>query len=298
MKKLLILSLFCGLASGAFAQSQHQQTVFLAKTYNAFMFRNQPTKEVLKELNGISDPEMKATVEFITQTIISKNKILTTKYLTRPDDYTLKQVYIIRALSMNMNEKDAMDNDRLIDSLTRADIPVYELVDNYYEMVFMAVGNKNQPFNLSKVNFKMNDYGLKDDTERGIMFLECMCFCGKTIWGYINIAKPMNTAEAYKLIKKFPKFNGQPYYQYNDFSFPDFEMVIIKDNGKESYKGYYINKYYETLLYHFVCLKREKRPQKEIDDLLLGSILKERSLYSYTKYKDTLEDLFREVGGQ
>ena len=294
MKKFLFISIFCGIVFCSNAQIQHQQTMFLAKTYGNFMFRNQPTKEVLKELKGIKESGMEAAVDFITQTITSKNKILTTKYLKRPDDNTLKQIYIIRAVSQNL-DKNSIEKSKLIDSLGKADIPVYELVDNYYEMVFLAVGNKNQPFNLSKVNFKMDDYQLKDETERGIFFLKCMRFCGTTIWGYINIAKPMNTSTALEYINKFPKFNGQPYYQYNDFSFDDFEMVILKDNGKESYKGYYLNKYYETLLSHLLCLNKEGRSEKEINDLLLGSILKERSLYSYTKYKETLEGIFKEV---
>ena len=294
MKKILVFSFLCSLAL-TFHGQDRQQTLFLAKTYSNFMFRNQPTKEVFKELKSSRNPDNQATVDFITQTITTRNKILSTKYLKRPDDRTLKQVYIVRAVSMNLGEKNPVDNNRLIDSLTKADVPVYELVDNYYEMVFMAVGNKNQPFNLSKVNFRLNDYQLRDNTERGIFFLKCMRLCGTTIWGYINIAKPMNTAKAYENIKKFPKFDGRPYYQYDDFSFDDFEMVIIKDNGKESYKGYYLNKYYETLLYHLLCLRKEGASQKEIDDLMLGSILRKRSLYSYTKYQETLEDMFKEL---
>ena len=295
MKKILLLFLFCGLTSSFYGQDTHQTLILLGKTYDGYMFRNQPTKEVFKELKAIGNTDMEATVDFITQTITSKNKILTTKYLTRPDDRTLKQIYIVRAISKNLDGKNPTSRNNLIDSLENADIPVYELVDNYYEMVFMAVGNKCQPFNLSKIDFKMNDYKLRDDTERGILFLECMHFCGKTIWGYMNIAKPMNTTDAYKNIKKFPKFNGQPYYQYSDFSFNDFEMVIVKDNGKESYKGYYLDKYYETLLNHLLCLRKEGGSEKEIQDLMLGSILRKRSLYSYTKYKDILEKMFMEV---
>ena len=295
MKKYLLMSLFCGMVLGLYGQDNHQQMIFLAQTYSNYMFRNQPTKAVFKELKAMTDPDMTATVDFITQTITTKNKILTTRYLKRPDDRTLKQIYIIRAISLNQNEKTPVNNDNLIDSLTRADIPGYELVDNYYEMVFMAVGNKNQPFNLSKMDFKMNDYQLRDDTERGILFLECMIMCNRTIWGYMNIARPMNTTEAYKYIKKFPKFNGQPYYQYTNFSFDDFEMVIVKDNGRESYKSYYLDKYYETLLYHLLCLRKEGGTEKEIHDLMLGSILRKRSLYSYSRYKDTLESMFEEV---
>ena len=72
-------------------------------------------------------------------------------------------------------------------------------------------------------------------------------------------------------------------------------MVIIKDRGKESYKSYYLNKYYETLLEHLLCLKKEGGSDKEIEDLLLGSILRKRSLYDYTQYKEMLEELFHEV---
>jgi len=40
-------------------------------------------------------------------------------------------------------------------------------------------------------------------------------------------------------------------------------------------------------------LKKENGKQKEIDDILLGSILKDHSLYKYTKYKETLEETFK-----
>ena len=46
-------------------------------------------------------------------------------------------------------------NNKLIDSLSNKDIPNNELVDNYYGMLFTAVGNKNQPFNLSKKVFNL-----------------------------------------------------------------------------------------------------------------------------------------------
>lgn len=141
----------------------------------------------------------------------------------------------------------------------------------------------------------MNDYNLKNDTEKGIFFLRCMEFCGKNIWGLINIAKPMNTKGAYELITKFPTFNGLKYYQYNDFNFPDFDMVIVKDKGLMSYKGYYIDKYYETLLNHLLCLKKESKPEKEYNELLLGSILRDKDLYKYSKKKDILENLFTEI---
>ena len=296
MKKLLITCILSCLTICFYAQGeQHPQILKLAKDYRDYMFRNQPTKDVIKEIREIDDASLAPAAEFIAQTITTKNSILSTKFLTRPDDKTLKNIYIIRKVSLNMRKEETIDNEELIDSLLRTEVPVYVMVDNYYEMVFMAVSNKNQPFNLSKVDFKMSEYNLKDDTEKGIFFLNCMGVCGQTIWGYINIAKPMNTQKAYELIKKFPKFNGQPYYYYRDLFFDDFEMVLIESKGVQSYKEYYLDKYYETLLYHLVCLTKEGGSEKEIYDLLLGSILKERSLYPYTQYKEKLEEIFHEV---
>ena len=71
-------------------------------------------------------------------------------------------------------------------------------------------------------------------------------------------------------------------------------MNIIKDKGIQSYKSYYLDKYYETLLFHLICLNKENWSEKEKNDLLLGSILKNNNLYKYTEYKDTLEDIFNE----
>ena len=92
----------------------------------------------------------------------------------------------------------------------------------------------------------------------------------------MNVVKPPNTKKAFDYIKKFPKFNGLKYYQFTDLNFPDFETLIEADNGKESYKSYYIDKYYDLLLSHLFCLQKEEASEKDINDLLLGSILKDR----------------------
>ena len=274
--------------------NNNEKLIELGKTYKDFMFRNEPTKEVFMEIKKNVPENLKTATDFIVQTITTKNKLLTPQFLSRPDDRTLKQIYIIRAINHNLREENQVDNNYLIDSLATKDIPVYELVDCYYGMLFTAVGNKNQPFNFSKVDFKMKDYKLRDDTEKGIFFLRCMNLCGTSIWGYMNVAKPMNTQKALEFIKKFPKFNGRPYYQYNDFYFKDFEMLIVKDKGIQSYKSYYLDKYFETLLYHLICLNKENGTEKDKNDLLLGSILKEKKLYDYSKHKETLESLFEE----
>ena len=277
--------------------NNNQKLIELGKAYKDFMFRNEPPKDFVKDLKSNLPEDLKVATDFIVQTITTNNKLLTQKFLERPTNQVLKQIYIIRAIGNNLREENSIDNKYLVDSLISQDIPVYELVDCYYGMLFTANGNKNQPFDFSKIDFKIKNYNFKDDTEKGIFFLRCMRDCGTAIWGYINIAKPMNTKKALEFIEKFPKFNGQPYYQYTDFYFPDFEMVVVKDKGLQSYKSYYINKYYETLLSHLLCLNKENRTEKEKNDLILGSILRVKNLYKYNsdKQRELLESLFTEI---
>ena len=294
MKKIAFIILGFCLSVSSFGQTEYNKKLIeLGKAYKDFILSNEATKDDYTYFKSNVPENLKVATEFIIESITKNNKLLTLKFLSRPDDITLKQLYIIRNINYNLREENSIDNNKLIDSLTTEDIPIYELIDCYYGMLIIAVGNKNQPFDLSKINFKLNDYNLKDDTEKGIFFLRVMRLCGTTIWGYINVAKPMNTKKAYEYIQKFPKFNGRPYYQYSDFYFPDFEMIISKDKGIQSYKSYYLDKYFETLLTHLLCLNKENGSEKEKNDLLLGSILKNENLYKYTEYKDVLEDIFQ-----
>ncbi|MDD4582102.1 MAG: hypothetical protein PHH25_07020 [Bacteroidales bacterium] len=293
MRKIFLIAILTiGNLSVMNASDLNNNLIELAKIYRNFMFRNSPTTSTFEQLAEIKSSELMNATKFIKETITTGNKLTTTEFLKLPDETTLKYIYIIRRINWNITEEQPKDNNKVITELTDSAIPRYELIDNYYEMLFIGVGNKNQPFNLSGVDFQMNKYELQDNTEKGIFFLNAMNLCGTLIWGYMNIVKPPNYKKALQYIKKYPKFNGQPYYQYLDFGFPDFEMVIIKDKGKESYKSYYINRYYNTLLSHLECLSQKKKDKEKRIDLLLGSILKVENYYKYSKKKKVLKELF------
>jgi hypothetical protein len=272
---------------------ENEKLIELGKAYKDFIFRNEPPKDFVKNLQTNTSENLKFATNFIAQTITTNNDLLEHQFLALPDSQSLKFIYIIRSINYNIRKEDRIDNTKLIDSLKNKDILRNELVDGYYDILFTSVGNKNQPFDFSKVDFKLKDYNLSNDTEKGIFFLQCMHYCGRTIWGYMNVVKPANTGKAFAHIKKFPKFNGLKYYQFTDLNFPDFEMLLEEGKGMQSYKSYYIDKYYDLLLSHLICLNKEGAKEKEINDLLLGSILRDRNLYKYTKNKETLENIFK-----
>ncbi|WP_430813850.1 hypothetical protein [Carboxylicivirga sp. RSCT41] len=296
MKRLILIALvFTGSLTGLKASDLNNEIIELANIYRNFMFRNNPTNATFEQLSKTNSIELTTSTKFIKETITTDNKLVSSDFLKLPDEATLKYIYIIRKVNLNIRDDQAKDNNELIDELTNTEIQRHELIDSYYDMLFSGVANKNRPFDLSEVDFQLNDYDLQDDTEKAIFFFKAMDLCGKVIWGYMNIVRPPNYKKAMSFIEKYPKFNGQPYYQYLDFSFPDFEMQMVKDKDKESYKSYYLNKYYDTLLSHLTCLSQKKKYKKERTNLLLGSILKEENYYKYSKKKKILESLFTTV---
>ncbi len=296
MRKLILIAiLIAGSLSGLIASDLNNDLVELAKIYRNFVLLNSPTATTFNQLAEIESAELTNSTKFIKEAITTNNELTSTEFLKLPDNKTLKFLYIIRRLSWNLLEGKPKDDNELISELSKKEVLRYELVDSYYNMLFLGIIDKNRPFDLSNIDFQMNKYDLKDDTEKGIFFLIATDFCGMMICGYIDVMIPPKYKKALSIIEKYPKFNGQQYYQYLDFGFPDFEMKINKDKGKESYKSYYLNKFYDTVLSHLDCISQKKKDKEKRTDLLLGSILKEENYYKYSKKKGVLETLFRTI---
>lgn len=281
----------------AFGQNENykQELVELAKIYRNFHFRNEPPQDVFDQLNRIQSEDLTKSKNFLSELIKVNNAIATKEYLTKPDTITLKSIFIIRTINWNLHESEPRDNFEVIDSLASENIDYHELISCYYDMLFTAVGNKNRPFDMSKVNLTMWDYNLKNDTEKGVFFLEAMELFGTLIWGYMNVPNPPNYKKALEYINKYPSFNGQPYYQYLDLNFADFKLTTDKRKPKESFKGYYLNKYMNTLFYHTACLSQKKKYKEKRYDVLLGSILKNESYWKYSENPEVFEQIFKKV---
>lgn len=265
--------------------------VLLARTYKDNMFRNEPTKEMVARLKNDVPAELGRTRDFIVQSITPKNALLDDAWMKLPEETTLRQIHTVRQLDLDMRKEDRTGDAKLLDSLRSHPAERYELVRNYYDMLFVAVGNKNQPFNMSKLDLRPDAYGLQDDTERGIVFLQCMDLCRSTIWGYMNVVKPPNTKEAMAHIKRYPKVNGATYYRFGDLNFKDFQYTY--DDSLQSYKGVMVDHYLELLLYHLLVLDGEGAKEDAVRDLLLGSAMRDETLWKYSKSKEVFEQIFK-----
>lgn len=292
-KKITFLLLLIFSIQSTFANDLDNGIIELGKIYRNFVFRSNPTDLTFEQIDEINSPKLLTTKNFIKECISPSNNLTSEKFLRLPDEQTLLNLYLIMKVNANVREKEPKDNTELLKEWRDKNVQRYELVENYYSMVFSGIGNKNQPFDLSNVDFETDKYNLADETEKGIFFLTAMNLCYYQIWGYMNVVKPPNYKKALSSIEKYPKFNGQEYYKYKYFGFPDFEMQIENDKGKESYKSYFINRFYNTLIYHHQCLNQKRKTRKEAENLALSSILKEKNYYEYSKKQDYLNGLFR-----
>src|SRR5690606_11331537 len=239
MRKIVLTTILLSLGQITWGQV-NDGLIELGRSYRQFMFRNNPPENVLGSLDKYDNTELAFVADFIQEAIRPSSNVLSDKFLNRPTDKDLKQIYIVRQINLNVRKENPTDNNQLIETLNKKDITTQELVDNYYSMVFAAYGNKVDPYDLRTTDFQLNNYGLKDDTEKGIFFLESMRLNGLLIFGYMNIVKPPNYSKALEFINKYPKYNGNPYYQFIDLNFPDFKINVESEKKQQSYKEYYI----------------------------------------------------------
>jgi hypothetical protein len=265
----------------------------LGKAYWQYMSEEVPPVGFTAKQVAAAPDSLKRAAKFIAQTITPHNNLLTNEYLVLPEVRVLRNIYYIKHLG-KISDKKSSESNILTENLRTSKTPYNILVDNYYSLLFISIGNKNKPFDMSKYNFALNDYGLKNDTEKGIFFLRCMELCGKQIWGRMNIAKPARTKQALADIQTFPKINGQDYYQYTDFIFSDFPIFLTGSTGAQSYKFYLINKYYDLLISHLICLQQEKSSKAEVSILVSKSIINNRNLFNYSAKKEQLEVILKE----
>ena len=148
MRKVLCILLLSTITLNIYSQSLdlNEDLIELGKYYRNYMFRNNPSPETFEKLNNLRVDELNPTIEFIKQTVISHNDLTDEKYLKLPNAKTLKYIYIVREINLNIREENPVDNQELIANILGSDVNYNSLIDNYYDMLFSGIGNKNQPF--------------------------------------------------------------------------------------------------------------------------------------------------------
>ena len=266
----------------SFAQvSDTDRILELSNFYGKNVMSFGPDKKELKKIGIGYPPKFNYVTDFIKETTKANNVLLTDKYLTLPDTFSMRVVYIIDALYQNPNKKVKYPPEQLVDSLLSANIDRNDLIDEYYSTIFTSIENKLKPFDLTGVNIQLDRLIPNDSTGQAILFLRCLETCGKFIRGYMGMSEVPKLKEAFEEIKKYPTFNGKPYYHFKGFPKTDFYMEIYNDRGKESYYENLIGSFYSTLYNHLVCISNLTEDSETFYDLWYKSILSDPAYYQY-----------------
>lgn len=79
------------------------------KPIKILCFANDPPKDIIKDLKQGLSERMKVTGNFIIQTITTDSKkILTKPFLTLPDSSSLKSIYIVWAINVNLRAEERL----------------------------------------------------------------------------------------------------------------------------------------------------------------------------------------------
>jgi hypothetical protein len=257
MKKYVLFFILIISCEISYGQTRNEELIFLAEAFHQYHSTPEVDPEIFKRIDQIKSSQLQEAKEFIAEIIKPKNKILDQRFLTKPSAENLKILFTIIYVNYNMFAEKPIDNNLVIKKIDEDKIDENEMLAKYYSTIFGSLVNKNRDIDLSQTNFDLENLNLKSAQEKGIFFLTSMERFGSDIWGYMNIANPPNYKKALLFIKRYPKYNNNPYYAYNDFKFEDFNLTIDIRNPKSSFKDYYLKKYFQVLSYHILTLENK-----------------------------------------
>ena len=303
MKQIIKLAIVMIISINCFGQNNLEADLIkLAKIYKQNHGWGTLDNRTIAHIETYKDTKLETVANTIKELCTKKNNILDEEFIYRPDSITLKYFHTIIMINFNMFDKKPKDNKQIAMKYLNKDVSVYEQIMHYYSSIFTSITNKHTEIirtdsgmvinksldDLSHINWYLDDFGFKDETEEAIFFLVFIKFKERNI--VPSITEPKYEF-IYESINKLPKINSKPYYYYQNFFFKDVKMNINK--RKQSFKKYYLKIYYNLLLTHYFALVSLKKPQSEVYELLLSSILKDRNYYKYCDNKDILKDIFK-----
>lgn len=280
MLRALSLALLL-LASGAIAPTPSAQAptaeavVALQALYGGHIMGQGVPDGLDEEIAATGAPE---AVQAFFRAGMRGADLLDDAHLRLPARETLEVMFAVDSLHQVSRETDTPGDVAEAALAAAADHDLRRLASTYYRMLFVLVGNKVRPFDLSAMDFTPLAY--TDDPQlAAVFYLEAMRMSQSHIWGLINVPSPPNFAGAAELIAVFPQFDGQPYYAYTNV---DPGAFLTHAGGDyQPYRDYYIDDLYETLLYHVACTINTTGSRAVISEVVSRSIISRPEYHAY-----------------
>ncbi|MES2061848.1 MAG: hypothetical protein V4456_08010 [Bacteroidota bacterium] len=244
-----------------------------------------------KSADSLRAPVLNHIIDALEAEGRADTSVISKRFLQRPDNVELKLWYVIRGV--HYNNIDTVKARRRPAQQVANDILAKEideriLLNNYYSMALgSGIAFLFNQADLSKYNFDLDSYGLKNQTEKAILFFRLVDPLIRGRFMVLSYMKKYDKLEA--VIKRLPTFNGKPYYYYNDLNFPDFDEENLYK--KESFKKFNINFLMQSELIQLnTCALTNKKEEGRA--IYENSILSKPEYFDYTEGKEMLQKFY------
>ncbi|HAD95860.1 MAG TPA: hypothetical protein DCG19_00565 [Cryomorphaceae bacterium] len=285
MKRILIVLLSTTLFT-VNAQTELDSLSFrnLVKISEAYSQNpNARGKDFENTINSLRTPALNPVADALIAIGKADEVLLSHRFLDRPNTEELKYWYVLREIHYNrVRDSLSRSPEEVAGEVLEQDIDERFLLDNYYYRIHSGIAMLFNKANLKKMDIDLDSYGLKNDTEKAILYFN---ICGALIQRFRVLNMMKNDKKLLAFAKKLPTFNGEPYYAYTDFDFEDFEFMGY--DKTEWYKERHLGELYQSLMSHFGALANSG-DKKEARELYALSIMAKPAYFRYSGMEEQL----------
>jgi hypothetical protein len=257
---LFSLLLTSGFAQVTLAPKDLDNLVALGELYT----RNNMAKgeAFARSADSLRTPTLNRVVDLLLAPGQAGPALLDKRFLYRPSQQDLYLWYVIREIHYNHVSKAQKPRPARVvaTEVLGQTIDSRFLLDNYYYRFGSGLGFLFNTEDLSGYNFNLDSLGLQNETEKAIFYFNML---NALATGRFRVLQVMKKDD--KIIYfagRLPKFNGQEYYRYKHFDYPDFKWVGYEE--KEWYNKRHLGGCTTCCL--FTCRRprpcRARRPRK------------------------------------
>jgi hypothetical protein len=290
--RFIFLPAFILLAAFCQAQTDNQEFENLVKLGELYSRNVNCTGEEFKvTAQALRTDNLNHIIDAMIAVGEGDSRLLSKEFLNRPSETELKYWYVIREIHYNNQSKATPPkaNRDVAREVLEKEVDSRWLLDNYY--YYRIRGGVATMFNkadLRETDLNLDHYGLKDDTEKAILFFSVTTALTQRFKVLVMVK---NFDKLLEFAGRMPTVNGRPYFEYTAFQFSDFEWQGY--DTMESYKKRHIGNLYGAIGAYLTALT-EKSRSDEIARLYDRSILSSPDYFMYSGgMEKDLQELYR-----
>lgn len=246
-------------------------------------------KTAIEDLEKLRTNKLNNLINLLQKQSEKSIEVLDSKYLNRPNYDDLVMWYVIREIHYNLTDKENKPRKSIevAKEFLNKEIDEKWLLDNYYHRLYGTVSMIFNKTDLSDYNIELDNYQLKSDTEKAIVFLNFMDALG-TRFKVLQMFK--NSKKILEFASRMPKFNGKEYFYYTNFEYEDFKW--IGHRKKEMFNERRIGLLYDITMAHMGA-ESEINGKKETLEIYENSIMTKPEYFKYSNNKSFVKELYK-----